>query len=433
MNVQHAGAMNQNTKTELNIGIDNNQNGFINMWVDNRANGAATTENHLVRNTSFGSWEDALSDGSLFTGLSSTATLEFVRIAPATGNLYALVRDADKLYLGRQLSDGISWGKEEITGVPAAVSRDNLQMVISNTGMVTLSWHSQGASASLIDINAKHYMNGVWEATQTISVPTEKVLTPHFVDDNGLIQVAWLVQSSGASGCGFDIMMASYEHMVGWSQAFNGPSCIGANVVVKSVNNGSQRLVVVADVQSYEIDAYIFNSDGSWAPYTNINVADSSTVLTNHDEIQVITGGTGQFLVAWRELIGSQIRYKSTTVHRMNNMWHWGAPTLVSGTNTEVESHLQLTMDNGGNAYAVWTSIDSGATTSHVYANQLLASSGSWDQTPEMLIEYDTNSEGSVEQVSISIDMNGRPAIAWDQQMLMGTMTMHHIWTVEGI
>ncbi|MDH5544175.1 MAG: hypothetical protein OEZ43_01205 [Gammaproteobacteria bacterium] len=434
MNVSHAGAMNPLTEMALNIHVDNNHSGVINMWVDNTANGASTPENHVARATTTG-WMNALSNTNLFNGLSASATLEFIDIAPATGNLYGLIRDTNNFYLARQLSNSNNWQKDVIPDLPTGISRDDMQMIMSETGMITLTWHQPSTTSYDIVLNARHFMNGAWETIHSLPVVTEKVLTPHYVDLQAKIHAAWLLQSTDTACNGFDIKMSTYTTMSGWSSIFDGPACIGSsNIVVKSVSNGDQKLVVVANEQSYMIDAYIINSDGSWTRHENINAADANTIITAHNTIQVVTGGSGQFMVAWREAMGNQIHYRSVQAHLMTNnnmpMWHWGTPSAISGGNSESESQLSLAVDQTGNAFAVWTSLNTDASKSHVYANR--ASAGAtWNQTPEMLVEYDTASEGHAARTDIAVDANGRAAITWDQQMQMGTMTMHHVWAVE--
>jgi hypothetical protein len=352
-----------------------------------------------------------------------------------------LIRDGETLYLARYLPNA-GWSKLEIPGVSAKISRNNLQLTTNDTGMVTITWHEPAEQCCNVEIHAKHYMlaNG-WQATETISVPAQTILTPHVVGGDGRVHVAWLVDSASELSR-FDMKMATYTPMVGWSEEIDGPTGLRPGVT-KTTSSGDHKVVVVADVVSNTIDAYVVNNEGIWTEHENINqkVSGDNVRVLRHNDIQVVAGGTDHFMVAWRELGpngsgGFEVRYRTALIHYMVDtgtgmaMWHIENPSQVGGINSELESNLQFVLDSMGNAYAVWTGVDNAADTDNVYVNHAPMGS-TWADTPELLASYNMNAGNYAGRVSIAINSLGNIGIAWDQHMSSSSVSMHHVWFVQ--
>jgi len=400
-----------------------------------------TIGNQIVRSEDNSTWENILIGSSLLDDLSNTALIESIRAVPTTGNLYGLIRDGEKLYLARYLPDA-GWNKLEIPDVPAKISRRNLQLTTNDTGMVTIAWHQASQDCCTVDIHAKHFMSATgWQETQTITVPAESVIKPHVVDTDGKVHVAWLVANPEESVGGFNMHMATYTPMVGWSDVIDGPTGLRSGLT-KTTSSGEHKVVVVTDQVNNTIDAYVINSAGGWAKYENINhkTADDGVRIGRHNDTQIVAGGADHFMAAWREYGpngngGSEVRYRTVMIHYMTDpggmaMWHIEAPSLVGGMNTDNESNLNFVLDNAGNAYAVWTAVDQEANTDNVYVNQA-SMSNPWATMPELLAAYDMGAGNYAGHTSMAINSLGKVGIAWDQHMTTSGMAMHHVWFVE--
>jgi len=428
------------------IVLDDIGGSSIRMAMKNRNGSSGTTvttvHNEIVRSIDGTNWESILMGSGLMNDLSNTAILETINAVPTTGNLYGLIRDGETLYLARYLPDS-GWGKLEIPGVNAYISRKNMQLTTNDTGMVTVVWHEPSAACCNVDIHAKHYMlvNG-WQDTDTISVPAQSILMPHVVDSDGSVHVSWLVDNPDLSVGGFNMKMATYTPMVGWSETMDGPTGIRSGIT-KTTSSGTHKVVAVADVANNTIDAYVVDNSGNWTLHQNINqkVAGDNVGLVRHNDMQVVAGGSDHFMVAWREFGpdgngGFEVRYSTALIHYMvdastgMSMWHIENPSQVGGFNSEIESDLQFVLDSMGNAYAVWTSVDNAADTDNVYVNNAPMGSA-WAETPELLASYDINAGNYAGHVSMAINSLGNIGIAWDQHMATSSMAMHNVWFVE--
>lgn len=401
-----------------------------------------TIHNHVMRSVDNGPWDHSLMTSVLMDDLSPNALLETIRVVPNTGNLYGLIRDGEKLYLARYLAD-TGWSKLQIPDVPSRISRENLQFTTNETGMVTLTWHTPAALCCNVEIHAKHFMAGIgWQETDTISVGVEAMLTPHVVDTEGRVHSSWLVSNPDLSVGGYNMKMATFTPMVGWSTVIDGPEGL-QNASAEMASTGDYKVVAVTNLGGDTIDAYVVQNDGTWTKYANINnkINGDGVSLIRYRDTQVITGGNGQFMIVWRESVAhtdgtSEVRYTTANFHKMPDpttgmlVWHLTEPSQVGGTNMEVESNISFAMDSAGNSFAVWTSVEQSTNTSHVYANQS-AIMTAWGQTPEMLAEYDIGSGASAVNTSITINAMGKVGIAWDQHMMTSTTSMHHVWVVE--
>jgi hypothetical protein len=405
-------------------------------------NAVASVHNSIVRSLNGGDWQELLMGSGLLDDLSPSALVQTIRVVPATGNLYGLISDGNTLYLARYLAD-VGWSKLEIPDVSTRILRRNLQLTSNNTGMVTITWHEPSAECCTVDINAKHFMVAEgWQETETLKVAAQSIVSPHVVDHDGKVHAAWLVDNADPAVGGYDMKMATYTPMIGWSEDMEGPTGL-CNSVTKTSSGGENQIVVAADLVSNEISAYIVKTDGTWADFFNINQkADGDGVqLVDYRDIQVISGASGNFMVVWREHVEhadgtTEVRYMTASTHQMASpdtgmmMWHWGDPSQVGGINTEAESHLNFAMDSMGTAYAVWISVDQDNGLSHVYVNRAAMMSG-WESTPEMLAEYDIDSGNAARNTSIAINARDEVGISWDQHVVTNTTSMHNVWVVE--
>jgi hypothetical protein len=400
--------------------------------------------NHIVRSVDNSNWQDILVASGLFSDLSNSALMESISTVPATGNLYGLIRDDAKRYLARYLPN-VGWGKLEIPDVPATTSSQGLHLTTNDAGMVTIAWHQISAVCCTVDIHAKHFAVATnWQATETITVPAQAVLSPHVVDSDGNVHVAWLIDNPDMAQGGFNMKMAAYTPMAGWSPIIDGPSGL-KSALVKTSSSGNNKVVVVTDQASGVLDAYVVSNDGSWTAHANINqkVSGDGVTLLANDDVQVIAGGADHFMVAWRESAVdsngvSEVRYRTAMIHYMTDatsgmsMWHVEAPSQVGGMNSEIERNLNFVLDTTGKAYAVWTSVDSVNNTDNVYVNQAAMAMGAgWPMMPELLASYDMSAGNYAEHASITINSLGNVGIAWDQHKTGSGMAMHDVWFVK--
>jgi len=411
----------------------------------NSGNGTTTTtiNNHILRSELMGTWEHILMSSSILDDLSGAALIEEINVIPATGNLYALIRDGELLYLARFMPDA-GWSKMQLPqDVPVDISRRNLQLSTNDTGMVTLTWHDLDVDCCMVNINAKHYMvaDG-WQPTETITVAAETAKLPRYVDNNGKVYASWLVSNPDPAVGGFDMKMATYIPMVGWSAVIDGPTGL-KSAITSTVSNGDHTVSTVTDLVAGIIDAYVVKHDGTWAMQANINqkVDGDGVNLVSHDDVMLTTDGTVHFMVAWREHVtladgSKEVHNKTTSLHHMvdattgMDILNWNDPARVSGTSTEIENNLDYVLDSMGNAYAVWTSVDRDTNTDNVYVNKA-PMGGEWGAIPEMLASYDMGAGSYALHVSITVNALDDVAIAWDQHMANSSMAMHRVWFVE--
>jgi len=331
------------------------------------------------------------------------------------------------------------WSRIEIPDVSSNISRNNLQLTINKTGMVTLVWYSAQRNSFNIDINAKHFMtSSSWSATDTLSVPADTIIKPYNVDDSGVVHVAWLVASNTVGA--YDMKMAAYTPMQGWSGIIDGPAGIGSHLATLSVS-GNHKVVAVTSVSSDTVDAYVEQDDGSWAPYNNINQhQDGDGVeLREHEKTLIRAGGNDHFLIAWRERANVngvfEYRYRSVMLHYMTDamgmvMWHVENPSQLNGLSSQYESHLDYVLDQNGKAYAAWTAVDYSDNSDNVYVNSASMDAG-WNSTAERLASYDMNAGDSAGAASIAINSKGDVGVAWDQHHASATQATHTLWYAQ--
>lgn len=422
------------------IVLDDVDGSVIRMSVANVSGGAGTrvsvVDNQVMRSEGGGEWMDILMGSGLLTGLSSSAVLEQFSAVPTTGNIYGIIRDAEQLYLARYVPES-GWAKLAIPGVSANISRKNLHLVTSNTGMVSITWHQPAATCCRTDILAKHFMLDTgWSDTKKITVPAHHVITPHDVDNAGNVHVAWL-EGNATSVSTFDMKLATYAPMVGWSAITNGPTgLVSASAVNASA--GEHRIMVVTDVVTSTVDAYLLKHTGGWTKVANINqkTATDGTRILRSKDTRVVSAGTDKVMVAWRESVTSggitEVRYRTAAAHHTmaTDTWHWDPPSQVGGLNAENESELAFLIDGMGDAYAVWTSVDRVKNTSNIYAN-IAAMGAAWQTKPELLAGYDMSAGSYAIRSSIVVNALGKVAIVWDQHLPSATMATHRVWFVE--
>jgi hypothetical protein len=424
--------------------LDDLDAGVIRMSMANisSGNGTRTTvvDNQAMRRDESGEWTDILLGSGLLTGLSTSAVLEQFRAIPTTGNIYGLIRDSDKLYLARYMPES-GWSKLEIPGISSSISRKNLHLVTNMTGMVSVTWHQPASTCCRTEILAKHFMiESGWAEAKKISVPAHHVVMPHAVDAEGNVHVAWL-ESSATNANRFDVKLATYTPMVGWSATSNGPTQL-ASASVANVAAGEHRMIAVTNVIASTVDVYSLRHDGTWATFANVNqkASDDGTKILRSKDTRIIAAGSDQVMVAWRESATgngvTEVRYRTAAAHHMTDtttgmdMWHWDAPSQIGGMNAESESDLNYALDSMGNAYAVWTSVDKAKSTSNIYANKA-AVGAAWASMPELLASYDMSGGSYALHCSIAFNSLGKIAIVWDQHMPTTSMAMHRVWFVE--
>ena len=406
--------------------------------VTNNGSTVSTTDNKIAHSADGINWQDLLANATILDDLSASARIESIHAVPLTGNLYGLIRDTNKLYLARYV-DNTGWSKIEIPEVPVNIEPESLQIASNETGMITIVWIEPVADSFDVSINAKHFMVATgWDETQSITVAFEKILAPHYIDSDGNVYATWLVSNSNSSSGLFDVKMASYTPMQGWSSVTNGPEGI-RNVYPNTVSGGHHKVIVDADdLDSHTIDAYAIRHDGAWSRFPNINhkLADDQIVLANRDDVQVVMGDSGQFVVAWSEAAvddqgNSVLRYMSVTAHMMTDpdtgmeMIHWTTPTEIGGMNSDMESSLQFAITASGDVYAVWI-----GGLNKVYVNHA-DSEGVWDSMPDMLAEYDLANDVVALNPRVVIGGQGKVSITWDEYSKTSAMTMHKIWVVQ--
>ena len=407
---------------------------------DNNGTPIKTVDNYVLRSNDQVNWMDVLTTANIFDDLSADAMMDRVRIVPGTGGVYGLIKDNNTLYLARYMVNA-GWSKSEIPDVQLNPEQfKNFQLVSDDTGMVTITWNDSS------NIYAKHFMVSAatgWLPTRVKPVAAVAILAPHFIDDEGKVHATWL-ESSDLNDGGFILKMSTYTPMLGWDTVDeSGPQGI-SNSRVKFVDNGTDKMVVTVNLVANTIDTFIQNNDGTWTSKLNVNekLENDNVSLINLDKIRVHTGGADRFAIVWQELLPSATgdsyieRYKTITVHRMIDantgmkMSHWSESSQISDALLGLENNLKIVMDSAGVTYAVWTSIDVTNGKSRVYANQA-APAGIWSAVPEMLVEYDIAGGSFADQPAISINSLDEVAIAWTQRMSVGSMAMHHVWTVH--
>lgn len=383
-----------------------------------------------------------LMDSTVLDDLSSSALIESIQAVPSTGTLYALIRDGDRLYLGRNILDN-GWSKVLIPDVSARISRSNMQLTINKSGMVTLVWYSAQENSFQLQLNAKHFMTSTdWTATESIAVASDAIIKPYNVDDQGIVHVAWVEPNVDPAVGGFDLKMAEYTPMQGWSAVMDGPMGMRSAIATLSVS-GAHKVVAVSDAVSDSVDAYILQDDGSWAAHMNINQHQpgDGVSLRHHNKLLITAGGGDHFLVAWRERADIngviEYRYRSSMLHYMTDasgmaMWHVEAPSLLNGLSTDRESNLAYVLDKNGKAYAIWTAVDMTENSDNVYINTATMNNG-WGAAPERLASYDLSMGNSAGSASIAINANDSVAVAWDQHVASSTTATHRLWYAQNI
>ena len=391
-------------------------------------------ENEIYRSNDGVNWTDTLATSALFTDLSTEARMETIQVVANSGNLYSLIRDVDKLYLARYV-ESFGWNKIEIPEVPFNTPSENLQIANNKSGMVTVVWIQTIPNSFNVNINAKHYMDGNWEPTQSITVAFEKILSPHYIDENGNIYATWLVGNASSNTGLYDVKMASYTPMNGWSEVSDGPQGI-RSVFPNTVTGGHHKVLVDADdYDSHTIDAYVIRHDGTWQKFPAINDRQTTdqVLLANRDDIKVVIGENGQFVISWSEVeTNSQVlRFMTATAHIMPatattmEMIHWTDPVEVGGMNMDIESGLEFVITNTGEVYAVWV-----GDLKQVYVNHA-DSTGQWDNMPTVLADYSDLNDTIAYNPRITLGGQGKIGIAWDQYSKSSAMVMHKIWVVQ--
>ena len=412
-----------NTTVKLSISQSNIDNGLNN----------ESTENQIVRTSNGLHWTDTLSDSTMFDDLSTNAQLESIQVASLTGAQFGLIRDSNKLYLA-QYKESTGWSKLEIPEVPVNINKNNIQIAISEAGMISIVWLEQIENSFNASINAKHFVvDSGWEITQSIVVAYDNILTPHLIDKDGNIHITWLVSNSSSAN-GYSVKMAIYTSMQGWSEVLNGPDDI-RSIRVKTTSGPYYRVIADIDNNNTQtINAYVIGHDGNWIKFTNINnkTIDDQQKLANWQDVHLAMGDQGQFVVAWREIINNNaqntLRYKTalaTPKIEQEKDMDWTTPSLIDSSNTNMETQLRLAIANAGDLYAVWVS-----NTDQLYVNHA-TSSGVWDLSPDILADYTSENMDSVQNPKIAVDTQNNVSIIWDQYSQSNSAKNHNIWWVK--
>jgi len=435
------GDFNYNSAERGQLLIDGLNNSIVNLslsYAENSNGGSVNITDNFIGHSADGiAWESLLENTTLFDDLTTVARVELIKGVPSTGSLVGLLRDSNQLYV-IQYDQTNGWGKVILPEVSTDIDKNSIQISSDATGLVTVAWFEQLADTFDVQANVKHYsVDTDWQATQSIVIQHEKILTPLFVNNNGEINLAWLVTNPNNLS-NFSVRLASYSPSQGWSDVKDGPSGI-QNTYPKSLSNENNIIIIDSDfINNHVINAYVVSFDGSWIQSLNINQKQQNDqiVLVQPSETQIAIGEAGHFVVAWNELIVNQsgnyeLRFKTSAALiefdpvENSEVMNWTVPSVVGAMESDLESDLKMLVSNTGDIYAVWLS-----GLNRVYVNHATVD-GTWDDTPDLLADYNIDNNVVALNPNIVEDNSGNIRISWEQFSKTSAVTTHNVWFVQ--
>lgn len=212
---------------------------------------------------------------------------------------------------------------------------------------------------------------------------------------SGQLLVAWKSPSS-------QNINTSYFDGIAWSDAAFSNNTIIFSQVVPAINASNQGLILWNNA-----------ADGvSGVTFDNGTYGLENTIYTaltdeNVSEITLKINSSGNAIALLKiNAPNDTTLYKAMLYTNQT----WGTPFTIATATDGVNyiSSTDIGLDNNGNAYVVWTELDSLFTTSSVFVRHYDAESHSWENT-EQVSENGVFTSNS----SIAVNDNGNAAISW--------------------
>lgn len=264
---------------------------------------------------------------------------------------------------------------------------------------VVVSDGDGGSATSKVHVSAS---DGAWGVAQLVELDNVNSLYPQIgVDTSGRAVAVW----QALNGARYDIWANHYAPGVGW----------GTPELLETDNAGSAAAAQVALAPNGNAIAVWSQSDGLrsniWANYYLAGMGWDGPKLIESDNAgdatypQAAIDGSGAAIAVWSQSDG--VRTNIWTNHFSPDAG-WGAPALLETNDAGHAANVQIAMDAGGNAIAVWQQSDGVRYNAH--ANRYVAGTG-WGGA--VLLE--TEDGGDAGAPSIAIDPSGNAIAAWSQ------------------
>jgi hypothetical protein len=230
-------------------------------------------------------------------------------------------------------------------------------------------------------------------------------LTPQLAfDSNGNAVAVWQQRSGGTS----DIWWNRYTPGTGWGTA--APLAPGTGTGAQSPQiamgaNGTALVVWSQPAMSHpSIWASRYTVATGWDAPVLIESNDAGSAIFPH----VAVDPQGNGVVAWHQSNGSTFNIWAAHYAAHGG---WEAATLIgpqdAGNFFFAPSDVQVAMDAGGNALAIWQQYDADTTVSGIWVNRFRPNVG-WDVAVPLVNERAGNPQ-------IAMDANGNALAVWEQ------------------
>ena len=289
---------------------------------------------------------------------------------------------------------------------------DSAQIVLNKNGDGAVIWR-QKDSNGYKNIYAKRYIAGSgWGNISLLETKNSDAEYPHIsINDNGEIAAIWAQKKSSG---GYDIYANYFTPGNGWSGA----------ILLETANGNAIQPTISIDNNGNAIALWRqYDSSGAFRIYSSRYTANSGwsnasllqTGTGNAGDPQIAFDNNGNAIALWFQKDSSG--YDSIYANRYSINSGWSGAAVIETKNSN--AHFpHLAFDKYGNAIALWQQKDSSGNYS-IYANRYSISSG-WD-TPTLL---ETNNN-SANYSKITVDENGNAIAIWYQKDNSGVYSIY--------
>lgn len=291
--------------------------------------------------------------------------------------------------------NGTSWGNAVLIETNNVGNASSPQIAIDINGNAIAVW--QQTDNTRYNIWANYYDGSSWGTPEIIETDNSgDASRPQIAIGNNGNAIAVWSQSDGTRN---NI----------WTNRFNGSSWSSATLLETdnvgtalfpqiAIDNKGNAFAVWQQFDGNSYNIWVNRYDGiSWGGTTLIHTDNTESGTT----AQIAIDNSGKAIVVWQQLDG--IRYSIWANDYNANSW--GNATLIETDNAGDAFNAQLAFDNNGNALAVWQQSD--GTRNNIWANHFNGSN--WGSAT--LIE--TNNSASANRPQITFDNNGTAFAIW--------------------
>jgi hypothetical protein len=225
------------------------------------------------------------------------------------------------------------------------------------------------------------------------------------MDGGGNAMVVWS-QSDGTTN---RVRANRYVRGFGWGLAWfvNSGLAFDAQVPRVAMDVAGNTMVVWVQSDGTRLNAWANRYAAGWGWGTPACIQAAGTVATEDVKFpRIAMNGAGDATAVWNQGDGSTFHVWASRYSAGSGSW--GSATLLSPADAGEDGYARVSMDDAGNAMAVWR--QAGVVYS-VYASRFLATGPSWENS--VLLE--TDDSGDAGSPEVAMDGAGNATAVWAQ------------------